>query len=240
MTDSYSNTAAPDFSAMDRAPADIPWWYWNRHSLRKLREAVDAGLRHCGLAPGASVLELGCGNRAYQRAVERAGYKYVGADLGDNSHADVVIAPNGIVPVADKSYEAVLSIQVLEHVPDPAAYLAEARRLLKPGGRLVLSTHGFWAYHPSPTDYWRWTNAGLRKLLEDQGYKVLHFTGVMGMVPAALQMIQDHLRRKLPTPLMRVFCAFMQTLVAWTDRMHSDTARTHDAMIYVVVLEARN
>jgi hypothetical protein len=36
-----------------------------------------------------------------------------------------------------------------------------------PGGRVLVSTHGVMAYHPSPADYWRWTHAGLEKLFRD-------------------------------------------------------------------------
>lgn len=240
MNETYSTTApAPDFSSMELAPEKIPIWYWNRYPMRKLREAVDDCLSQCSLPPGAPVLELGCGNRAYQRAVQRTGAKYLGADLAGNQHADIVIEADGRVPVEGGVYAAVLSIQVLEHVSDPAVYLAEARRLLRPGGKLILSTHGFWVYHPSPQDFWRWTSAGLQKLLEDNQFKVLSFTGVMGMMPAALQIFQDQLRRHLPVFLSRIFTTLMQTLVGWTDRMHSAAARNRDAMIYVVLLESK-
>ena len=55
------------------------------------------------------------------------------------------------------SFDAVLSTQVLEHVADPGALPAERFRVLRPGGRLLLSTHGIFVYHPDPDDYWRWT-----------------------------------------------------------------------------------
>jgi len=77
----------------------------------------------------------------------------------------------------------VVSFQVLEHVRDVPAYLAEARRVLKPGGRLFLSTHGVWPYHPHPTDFWRWTADGLRVTCEDGGFAVEQFHALCG--PAA-------------------------------------------------------
>ncbi len=94
------------------------------------------------------VVELGCGNRPYQPMVEATGAKYVGADLEGNAHADLIIGTDGRAPATDGQADAVLSTQVLEHVPDPlVAYLGEVRRLLKPDGQLILSTHGVWVYH---------------------------------------------------------------------------------------------
>ena len=67
------------------------------------------------------------------------------------------------------SFEVVLCNQVLEHCDDPVRAVAELRRVTAPGGRVLVSTHGVMAYHPSPTDYWRWTHAGLEKLFTENG-----------------------------------------------------------------------
>ncbi|MDP9141041.1 MAG: class I SAM-dependent methyltransferase [Pseudomonadota bacterium] len=232
-------TQANDFSAMERAPTRVPVWYWNRQALLKLRAAIRNSLQQAGIGNGMKVLELGCGNRPYQPMVEATGAKYIGADLQGNAHADLIIADDGHVPAADGLFDAVLSTQVLEHVPDPVAYLGEVRRLLKPGGQLILSTHGVWVYHPSPGDYWRWTGAGLRKLLEDQQFEVREFTGVMGTLPMALQLAQDSINFHLPRLLRKPFCLIMQLLIAGADRLHSDEARARDSMIFVVLARPR-
>lgn len=230
-------TQAQDFSAMERAPTRVPIWYWNRQALIKLRAEIDACIQASGVPRGAEVVELGCGNRPYQTLVERHGLRYIGADLAGNAHADLIVGDDGRVPVEAGRFDLVLSTQVLEHVPDPAAYLAEARRILKPGGWLVLSTHGIWVYHPSPADYWRWTGAGLRKLVEQQQFRVLRFSGVLGLLPGALQTAQDSLRGHLPGVLRKPFCLVMQWLIGLTDRLHTPQARSRDAMIFVVLAQ---
>jgi SAM-dependent methyltransferase len=58
----------------------------------------------------------------------------------------------------------VLCLQVLEHVPDPGAAVRELRRVVRPGGRVLLSTHGIYPFHPNPDDLWRWTYQGLERL----------------------------------------------------------------------------
>jgi SAM-dependent methyltransferase len=228
-------THAQDFSAMQRASARVPIWYWNRQALLKLRQAIRSYLTDARITGGASVVELGCGNRAYEHIVRDCGARYVGADLEGNSHADLIIGSDGCLPVPAAQFDAVLSTQVLEHVENPAAYLAEARRVLRPGGALILSTHGVWEYHPSPGDYWRWTGSGLRKLLEEQQFRVELFSGVLGPLPMALQLAQDTIRRRIPGFLRKPFCLVMQWLIAATDRLHSNAIRERDAMIFVVL-----
>ena len=59
-----------------------------------------------------------------------------------------------------------LCTQVLEHCDDPDQAVRELRRVTRPGGRVLASTHGVQVYHPSPEDYWRWTHTGLTRLFE--------------------------------------------------------------------------
>lgn len=78
---------------------------------------------------------------------------------------------DGHLPVEDGTFDGVLSIQVLEHVPNPAAYLHEAMPVLRPGGRLVRTTHGVWEDH-GPVDLFRWIAEGLTAEVTAAGYTV--------------------------------------------------------------------
>ena len=72
-------------------------------------------------------------------------------------------APVEALPVEDSSFDVVLCTQVLEHCDDPDQAVRELRRVTRPGGRVLASTHGVQVYHPSPEDYWRWTHTGLTR-----------------------------------------------------------------------------
>jgi SAM-dependent methyltransferase len=61
-----------------------------------------------------------------------------------------------IMPFSDASMDVVLATQVLEHIPDPIAAIGEIRRVLKPGGTLLLSVPSIFPQHGSPGDYWRY------------------------------------------------------------------------------------
>lgn len=227
-------TSAQDFTEMDAAEESIAWWYWNRQAIFKLRAELTRALSAAMLGRSGRVLDYGCGNRAYQGVVNACGLDYVAADMPGNAHADISLNESGQIPPQEGDYDVVLSAQVLEHVPSPAAYLAEAWRVLKPGGCLVLSTHGVWVYHPSPLDLWRWTSDGLKTTIEQQGFQVEETCGVMGLLPMSIQLCQDALRMRLPGWISKPFCGLCQFLISITDRLHKDRGRARDAMIFVV------
>jgi SAM-dependent methyltransferase len=109
-----------------------------------------------------SVLDVGCGDRPYDTLFQDAEV-LVGFDVPSNAHADLHGSIDAI-PVEDASFDRVLCLQVLEHVPDPAAAVRELRRVVRPGGRVLLTTHGVYPFHPNPDDLWRWTHQGLERL----------------------------------------------------------------------------
>ena len=70
----------------------------------------------------------------------------------DQSRLDIVSDITSI-PRPDASFDAVLCVEVFEHIPDPVAALREFRRLIRPGGRLIL-TAPFWSLtHYAPYHY---------------------------------------------------------------------------------------
>lgn len=118
-----------------------------------------------------SILDYGAGVSPYRSLFPNSEYRR--ADIVDFGALDYVIDKNGIVPEQSKVFDLVLSTQVLGHVKDPNVYLSECFRLLRPAGKLLLSTHGLYEDNNCPHDFRRWTADGLRCDLEKAGFKTI-------------------------------------------------------------------
>lgn len=209
------------------------WGHPARYVTTMLRRGIVESIEREPLPAGSRALDFGCADRPYA-GILSAKCVYVGADLPGNQKADVFIAPDGTLPLEESGFDLVLSTQVLEHARDPSLYLRECRRMLKPGGVLILSTHGMMIWHPDPNDFWRWTCEGLRLELESAGFEVDRFFGIMGLASTGLQFVQYAIMRRLPGTLRRPWCAMMQSLVALADRFIDRNARDKDALVFVV------
>jgi SAM-dependent methyltransferase len=213
-----------------------PRWSSSRYyafaALRDaLKEAIDD---HVQLR--AIVLDFGCGDRPYEPLVTARGAEYLGVDLPGTPQADRFVDEEGRIDAHDRSVDVVLSTQVLEHVDDPKAYLRETHRVLQANGILILSTHGYWRYHPHPKDLWRWTGQGLRKQIEEGGFEVLRVRGVLNVGAAGLQLFQDYLISRVPARLGAITAIVMQRLVGLVDQIPDRVAeKKDDAMVFVIV-----
>lgn len=98
--------------------------------------------------PDAHVLDVGCGAGFVTSALSDAGYRMTGIDIawgavtaarrGGSGH--FVLGNAHRMPFEDDSFDAVICSEVLEHVEDPVAVIAECSRVIRPGGRLLFST----------------------------------------------------------------------------------------------------
>jgi SAM-dependent methyltransferase len=122
------------------------------------------------IPPGASVLDVGAGTAPFRELFAHTNYKTCDWDHSIYDEKVDIRAPATSIPVDDASFDAVVCTQVLEHVPEPGAVLAELLRILRPGGRLLITAPLVWFLHEEPHDYYRYTPHGLRFLLTRAGF----------------------------------------------------------------------
>lgn len=133
-------------------------------------KAVAAAFRHLR----GRVIDLGCGIMPYAELLPPAVTSYHGLDITVRDSRPTLIGDiQSLGMLADSSFDAVVCLEVLEHVPDPAHAVAEIARVLQDGGVLVLSAPHLSRLHEIPHDYYRYTEYGLRYLLEEHELTVL-------------------------------------------------------------------
>ena len=128
------------------------------------RKRVDADLESVVSLFTGRVLDVG-GARRRGRFRPPPGARWLVADLtpalGPDVAADVVA-----LPFRDGAFDAIKITEVLEHVPDPAAALAECGRVLRARGHVVISAPFLERLHGDPSDYGRYTETMWRRLLQ--------------------------------------------------------------------------
>jgi 2-polyprenyl-3-methyl-5-hydroxy-6-metoxy-1,4-benzoquinol methylase len=100
--------------------------------------------------PGQQVLDLGCGAGAFAAAAAGAGAQVTGVDVAEaalerarRAHPEISLVraeEERPLPLGDSSFDIVWASEVLEHVADTARFLSEARRVLRTGGTLLVTT----------------------------------------------------------------------------------------------------
>jgi 2-polyprenyl-3-methyl-5-hydroxy-6-metoxy-1,4-benzoquinol methylase len=155
---------------------------------------------------GELVLDVGCGEGRFTAELAAAGVHGVGIDVAEEplrraraAHPEVdvqLVDPCGPWPLADASFDAVWAGEVIEHVADTAGWLSEIRRVLRPGGRLLMSTpnhsrlavlrlalsaRAFDAHFDPRSDHLRfYTRRTLISLLADFGFQEVSVSAAAG------------------------------------------------------------
>lgn len=120
------------------------------------------------------VVDLGCGISPYKTDILNHAEKYMSVDWHnsqhDQSNVDIFADLSKTLPIENNIADAVVSFQVMEHLPEPDFFLSECFRILKNEGCLFITVPFMWHVHEEPHDYFRYTRYGLEYLLKKNGF----------------------------------------------------------------------
>ena len=142
--------------------SDSPW-----HQMSK---------QHLGNIQGRKVLEIGCGRGGFSQYLLECGADLVAADFSDSAvtitnqllsnkpNFEAVVADIQNMPFPDNTFDVVISLETLEHVPDPDKGLTELLRVTKPGGRTIVSTPNYFGLLGLYRTYREFTGKGFSEV----------------------------------------------------------------------------
>jgi SAM-dependent methyltransferase len=123
-----------------------------------------------------TVLDAGAGSQNYKPFFKQQ--NYVATDFVEvdkvyehKENLDFICDLHNI-PKNDSTYDAIVNLQVLEHVRNPQQVINEFHRVLKKGGQLFLTAPQGWGLHDEPHHYFNFTRYGLEELFIHAGFKI--------------------------------------------------------------------
>jgi SAM-dependent methyltransferase len=179
---------ASDHEIDERVSPSI--WQYDHLVLRALRADVETLLNRIEPPPGPQgcALDVGAFRSPYKALLESRGYRVHTLDLSTEWGADYAgTAEETGRP--DGSVDLLLCTQVLEHTRAPWQCMREFHRILRPGGKLLITVPHVWFYHPHPGDYWRMTQEGVITLCADAGFAVREVRVQGGSLMALAQIV---------------------------------------------------
>lgn len=157
-----------------------PWkfnWLANHKIIAALR-------RVRGHAKG-ELLDVGCGSKPFAPIFAGQVSRYRGTDLSASRYLGDArpdaFARAEAQPFRDGTFDTVLGLSMLTYLPEPGRMIAEAHRLLRPGGVLILEFTQMVPLHDEPHDYFRFTRFGAQHLLQQAGFEPVEYVPVGGL-----------------------------------------------------------
>src|SRR3989344_9242388 len=165
------------------------------------------------LSLDGKILDIGGGMDASYPALIGGRHSFTTLNISAETKPDILFdVESGLLPVPDRTYDAALLINILEHVYDTKHVLRESNRILREGGTLVIVVPFLLYVHPSPHDFGRYTRQALERMLSDAGFTEVRIKEIgAGAWSAAYNL----LHRFFPWP----FTALFEALAVLLDRM---------------------
>ena len=181
---------------------------------------------HAALANGL-MIDVGAGEQPYAELFRGRVRRVIAVEFPGASPRERVSiwGDAGALPLRTACADIVLCAEVLEYLPDPRTAMQELARILRCGGRLLLTAPQLRGAGKEPNDYWRFGHPGLRLLAREAGLSEVVITPCGGLCAAGGQRMSSWLyavlssRRGFPLRLARALCGAVQVPLWLADQL---------------------
>jgi SAM-dependent methyltransferase len=153
-------------------------WAMNRQLMLFARDQLSK------IPQGSTVLDVGVGSAPYWHL--RPDLDWHGLDVSEGEKVDFLITKDKVWPIRNESFDVVFCTQVIEHVEVPEFIVSQIKRVLKPGGLVILNAPFLYPFHGMPEDQSRFTTSQLMFLFKD--YEISE-CGILGGVGSSMATI---------------------------------------------------
>ncbi len=148
-----------------------------RNPLYFIRKGLYLKIKQYSSSLSGRLLDFGCGAKPYKSLFTNVS-DYVGVDYDSTGHShsneEIEFFYDGhTLPFKDQEFDSMFTSEVFEHIFNLPEILSELNRVLKPGGKLLLTCPFVWEEHEVPVDYARYTHFALEDLLQKNGFKIV-------------------------------------------------------------------
>jgi SAM-dependent methyltransferase len=216
----------------------------NDHDYIVMKHLVDDLRRVIPLYARGDVLDIGCGNKPYEPLFNGTSESYVGCDVVQSSENKVDVICEAVnLRFEDAQFDTVFSTQVIEHVEDPFGMLAQANRVLKNDGIIIVSAPFCWELHEQPYDFFRYSRYGLEAMFRKHNFEIIELKANGGKWAALFQMnlniiYSTFTKRTVLRRIIKVLfihfklTTLINSFACWLDRKFYDELLT---LNYVIV-----
>lgn len=191
-------------------------------SKRFSRHGIDAFLERELRGVGGTVLDLGAGLRPFAGVLPG---RSIALDYRPRPDIDLIGDAHHL-PLGDGTIDVVVCTEVFEHLVDPPIAAREIVRVLKPGGKLVLTTRFCFPLHDRPGDHWRFTSYTLARLFAPLDPIVLpQHTAYQTLLVLVVRLVMEPTRlNRVVSPPLLALCALLWAIEPVAGRLFpSDT-----------------
>ncbi len=149
------------------------------------------------------VLDFGCGYSPYKSYIKYDEYVRVDKPSMYNNYGnlknDIIYYDGKTLPFNDEEFDSIFSTEVLEHIPNVNEIVKELNRVLKPKGKILISVPFTLDEHEVPNDFRRFTQFGIKLLLEKNGFNVINIQKTTKTIHTITQLLTNAIFRAIFT-----------------------------------------